>query len=125
MEQLQAAKWEAEQQLSDRHIQMANPATVAECISDLRNLLSGNSLSQTKSFIRSFIKEVKVTGKEVLLTYTLPLLPKGMTEEKVPVLSIVHDGGPNNTFAKPIDTFFELSINSAPSPFGEQHFEKR
>jgi len=34
-------------------------------------------------------------------------------------------GGPNVTFAKPIDTFFELSITSAPSPFGEQNFEYR
>ncbi len=97
LEQLQAGKWEVEQQLSDRHIQMANPDMVAECISDLRYLLSGSSLSQKKSFVRSFVKEVKVTGEEVLLTYTVPLLPKGVTEEKEPVLSIVHDGGPFGT----------------------------
>jgi hypothetical protein len=30
-------------------------------------------------------------------------------------------GGPKVTFAKPIDTFFELSINAAPSPLGEKH----
>jgi hypothetical protein len=47
--------------------------------------------------VRSFIKEVKVTGDEVLLTYTIPILPKGVTEERLPVLSIVHYGGPFGT----------------------------
>ncbi len=60
---------------------------------DLRNTLSESSIAERKSFIRSFVKEVKVTGDEVLLTYTIPMLPKGMTEETLPVLSIVHDGG--------------------------------
>ena len=59
----------------------------------MRNLLGDSSLSQRKSFVRSFIKEVKVTVEEVLLIYTMPLLPRGISEEKVPVLSIAHDGG--------------------------------
>jgi len=92
-EQLQATRWGLEQQLSDRRVELADVETVACCISDLRNLLNESSLSERKSFVRSFVKEVKVTGDEVLLTYTMPMLPKGITEEKLPVLSIVHDGG--------------------------------
>ena len=42
--------------------------------------------------IRSALK--KVTGDVVLLTYTIPMLPGGIAEEKLPVLSIVHHGGP-------------------------------
>jgi len=38
-----------------------------------------------------------VTGDEVLLTYTIPMLPREVTEEKLPVLSIVHYGGPFGT----------------------------
>jgi hypothetical protein len=34
-------------------------------------------------------------------------------------------GGPNITFAKPIETFFELSIGSAPPSFGEQNYEPK
>ena len=82
-----------EQQLSDRRVELADAETVARCISDLRNLLNESSLAERKSFVRSFVKEVKVTGDEVLLTYTIPMLPKGTTEEKLPVLSIVHYGG--------------------------------
>ena len=51
-------------------------------------------------------------------------LPSSSVLEFLTVLGIVPFGGPNITFAKPIDTFFELSINSAPSPFGEQSFEQ-
>ena len=92
-EQLQTARWEIEQQLSDRRVELADAETVACCVSDLRNLLTESSLAERKSFVRSFVKEVKVTGDEVLLTYTIPMLPRGVTEERLPVLSIVHHGG--------------------------------
>jgi site-specific DNA recombinase len=93
-EQLQATKWEMEQQLSDRRVELADAETVASYVADLRNLLNESSLAERKTFIRSFVKEVKVTGDEALLSYTIPMLPRGVTEEKLPVLSIVHHGGP-------------------------------
>jgi site-specific DNA recombinase len=96
-EQLQAARSQLEQDLSARRVELADEETVAHCVSDLRNLLSESSLAERKSFVRSFVKEVKVTGDNVLLTYTIPMLPKGLTEEMLPVLSIVHDGGEGGT----------------------------
>ena len=92
-EQLQAARWESQQQLSDRRVELADVETVAQCVADLHDLLNESSLAERKTFIRSFVKEVKVTGDEVLLTYTIPMLLRGVTEEKLPVLSIVHHGG--------------------------------
>jgi site-specific DNA recombinase len=92
-EQLQAAKWELEQRLSDRRVELSDAETVAGYVSDLRDLLTEGSLAERKTFIRSFVKEVKVTGDDVLLTYTMPILPGGVTEERLPVLSIVHYGG--------------------------------
>lgn len=92
-EQLQATRLELEQELSDRRVELADAETVAQCVVDLRNTLSESSLAERKSFVRSFVKEVKVTGNEVLLTYTIPMLPGGMIEEKLPVLSIGHYGG--------------------------------
>ena len=96
-EQLQTARSQLEQELSARRVELADEETVAHCVSDLRNLLSESSLAERKSFVRSFVKEVKVTGDNVLLTYTIPMLPKGLTEEMLPVLSIVHDGGEGGT----------------------------
>jgi hypothetical protein len=86
-----------EQQLSDRRVELADMETVTQYVAELHSLLSDSSLAETKSFVRSFVKEVKVTGDEVLITYTIPMLPKGMNEEKLSVLSIGHDGGPLGT----------------------------
>jgi hypothetical protein len=60
-------------------------------------LLEESTLAERKSFIRSFVKEVKVTGNEVPLTYTMPLPPEEISEERVGVLYFVHDGGPWGT----------------------------
>ncbi|MHB8105248.1 MAG: hypothetical protein ACYDG5_06895 [Dehalococcoidales bacterium] len=73
--------------------ELADETTAAGYVSDLHNLLNESSLAERKSFVRSFIKEVKVTGDNVLLTYTIPMLPGGIIEENLPVLSIVHYGG--------------------------------
>jgi hypothetical protein len=86
-----------EQQLSDRRVELADMETVTQYVAELHSLLSDSSLAETKSFVRSFVKEVKVTGDEVLITYTIPMLPKGMNEEKLSVLSIGHDGGAEGT----------------------------
>ena len=96
-DKLQAARLELEQQLSDRRVELADEEIVAGYVSDLHNLLNESSLAEKKSFVRSFVKEVKVTGDEVLLTYTIPMLSKGITEEKLPVLPIVHYGGEGGT----------------------------
>ena len=92
-EQLQSIKFGLEQELSDRRVELTDTETVTQYVNDLRNLLSENPLAERKSFVRSFVKEVKVTGDEVLITYTIPMLPKGMLEEKLAVLPIGHDGG--------------------------------
>ncbi len=96
-EQLQSRKWHLEMLLSDRRVELANLETVTLYVKDLRNLLEESSLTERKSFIRSFVKEVKVTGDEVLLTYTMPLPPQGISEERVGVLCSVHYGGVEGT----------------------------
>ena len=82
-----------EQQISERRVEWADKETVTRYVEDLRNLLSENPLTERKSFIRSFIKEVTVTGDEVLLTSAIPIPPKGITTEEVSVLSTVQNGG--------------------------------
>jgi len=90
---LQARKIQIESFLSDRRVELASPEIVKSYVDDLRNLLNNSSLAERKAFIRSFVKEVKVTRDEVLLTYTVPLSSTGVSEEKVGVLSTVHYSG--------------------------------
>ena len=84
---------ELEQHLSDKRVELADLATATHYVKDLRNLLSEGSLAEKKAFIRSFLEEVKVTGKEVVLTYIMPLPPEGTIEGQIPVPSIVRHGG--------------------------------
>ena len=44
---------------------MADLKIVEDYAEELRNLLSNSSLAEQKAFIRSFVKEVKVTDKKV------------------------------------------------------------
>ena len=62
-------------------------------VEDIRTLLSHSPLSERKAFIMSFVREVRVTGREVLLTYTMPLSADEVTEETVGVLPTVRYGG--------------------------------
>ena len=65
--------------------------------SGLHSLLSESTLAERKSFIKSFVKEVAVTGSEALLTYNIPLSVRGLSQETLAVPPIVHDGGPWGT----------------------------
>ena len=107
---LQSRKWELEAFLSDRRVELADMEMVTRCVDDLRDLLEESTLTERKSFIRSFVKEVKVTGDEVLLTYTMPLPPQGITEERVGVLHSVHYGGAGVTIGRTFELVFSLTI---------------
>ncbi len=78
-------------------MQLADMEMVTRYVEDLRGLLSKGSLSEQKAFICSFVKEVRVTGKEVLIIYTMPLPSDGAIHGKSGVLSIVYDGGAEGT----------------------------
>ena len=109
-QQLQARKWELEALLPNRRAELANLETVTQYVADLRNLLNESSLTERKAFIRSFVKEVKVTGDEVLLTYTMPLPPQGISQKRVGVLCSVQCGGAQWTERRTFALAFRLVI---------------
>ena len=96
-EQLQAKRIEIENQMSDRKVELADLETISCYVDNLHDLLKEGSLTEKRTFIRSFIKEVRVTGNEATLNYTMPLSSKGASEEKVGVPPIVQYGGPWGT----------------------------
>jgi len=61
---------------------------------NLDRVLNDSSLNERRSFIRSFVKEVQVTDNNVMLTYTIPLLPDGIINEELGVPPIVQPGPP-------------------------------
>ena len=96
-EQLHVTKLELENLLSDRKVELADPEPVKNYVADLYNLLGESTLVERKSLIRSFVKEVRVTGAEALMTYTIPMPPKQLSQETLVVPPIVHYGGPFGT----------------------------
>ena len=62
-------------------------------VSDLHSLLKEGSLAERKAFVRSFVREIKVTCDEVIMNYNIPLLPDNITVGKERVLPTVQYGG--------------------------------
>jgi hypothetical protein len=62
-------------------------------VDDLHGLLKNGMLTERKSFVKSVVREIKVTGDEAVLTYTIPMLPDKMAIEKEGVLPSVEHGG--------------------------------
>jgi site-specific DNA recombinase len=91
-EELQVRKIQIECLLSDRRVYLASPDIVTAYVNDLKNLLSDSPLAERKAFIRSFVREIKVTGDNVSLTYTLPPVPDENIEDES-VLSTVRYSG--------------------------------
>jgi hypothetical protein len=63
------------------------------CCQWLHNLLNDSTLTEKKSFIKSFVSEVRVTGTEVSLAYNLPVSEGKLASETFGVPPIVHYGG--------------------------------
>jgi site-specific DNA recombinase len=73
---LQVKRIEIESLMSDRKVELADLETISYYVDDLHDLLKEESLTERRTFIRSFIKEVRVTGNEAVLSYSMPILPE-------------------------------------------------
>ena len=97
LQQLQSTRSELEGSLSDKRVELADMETVTGYVSDLRSLLEESPFPERRSFIKSFVKDVEVTGNQVLLTYTIPMQPHKMKGESIDVPLIGHYGGEGGT----------------------------
>ncbi len=79
--------------LSYRRVELADMETVTQYVADLHDLLNDSTLTEEKSFIKSFVSEVRVTGTEALLAYNLPVTEGKLVSETCVVPPIVHYGG--------------------------------
>ena len=64
--------------------------TVKSCGEDLQNLLENRPLTERKSFIKSIVKEVRVTATGVLLKHDIPLLTSSVFQEIMVFIPIAH-----------------------------------
>ena len=79
--------------MKERKLELADTATVTRYVQGMHDLFSNSSLVERKPLVKSFVKEVKVSGDKALLNYTIPLSPRGIRVEEMTVLSNIHSGG--------------------------------
>ncbi len=60
---------------------------------DLRSLLEETGFTESKTFLRSFIKRIVINGENATIHYNLPMPPDGKKKQSVRVLPIDTLGG--------------------------------
>ena len=104
-EKLEKAAEEARASLAERREVLDDVDTITAYAQEMREYLRKSDLTQSRAFIKSFLKEIDVAPGKAVIRYSIPMpedsrIPEGDTEEvalKGPVLSTIHYGGPGWT----------------------------
>ena len=92
-EQLEAAHEEIQDRIKGRKQELLDLKTVTKYVEELRELLGKGSIVERRSFIKSFVQEIRVGKEEAVIKYTIPMPPDDTSEEGATVLPIVQLGG--------------------------------
>ena len=100
-ERLEEAASEARAGLSERRVVLDEVETITAYAQEMSEFLDTSELTESKAFIRSFVKEVAVAPGAATIHYTIPMPDdsrlRGRDMEEValgdPVLSTVNSGG--------------------------------
>ena len=101
-EKLETAADEARAILAVRMQGLGDEETIAAYVREMSDFLMESELTETRAFIRSFVKEIGVVPGKAVIRYTIPMPQdspiKGKDAQEIalgaPVLSTVTHGGP-------------------------------
>jgi DNA invertase Pin-like site-specific DNA recombinase len=93
-EELEKAKTRAEEVLRYEAADMADPDVVRNYVIDMRDLLTNSSITEQRSFLKSFVEKIEVGDSELKMYYTIPMPPNAASEETVGLVPFVHHGLP-------------------------------
>ncbi len=91
-EELEKAKARAEEILRYEAADMADPEVVRNYVNDMRDLLTNSSITEQRSFLKSFVEKIEVGDSELKMYYTIPMPPNAASEETVGLVPFVHHG---------------------------------
>ena len=92
-EQIQARRLEIEAEISDRKVELVDMEYLSSYVDDFRDLLNDGTLVERRTFIKSFVEKIEVTGNEAVLTYSMRGMLDRVTLDKEVVLPTVRYGG--------------------------------
>ena len=119
-ERLEIAAEEAQAKLSERRLLLDDEKTIAAFVQDMSPFLRESDFTETKAFIRSFVREIVVEPGKATIHYTIPMPPDspigGRDAEEVAlngaVLPTVKPGTPGATRTR--DTRFRKPLLCPP-----------
>ncbi len=114
-EKLEIAAEEARAILAERRVMLDSADTIATFAADMSEFLKTSELTETKAFVRSFVKEIEVKPGKAAIVYSIPTPQDspigGANAVEVAlnggVRSTVRHGGPKLTVDR---TIFELAV---------------
>ena len=104
-EQLENAAEEARNALAERRVLLDKAEVVAEFVADMAEFLRTSDITESKAFLRTFVKQIAVEPGRAVIHYTIPMpddSPIGRKDAAEVALadgvrSSVRDGGPSWT----------------------------
>ena len=116
-EKLEIAAGEARAMLSKRMKGLGDEEAIAAYVKEMSDFLMESELTETRAFIKSFVKEIGVVPGKAVIRYTIPMPEdsplKGRDDQEIalggPVLSTVPYGGPECTVG---GTVFEMWLGA-------------
>jgi len=91
-EELQQAKADIEERLRHEILDTVDLNVVQHYTSDLRNLLAKSSITEQRSFLKSFVEKIEVDDEKAKMYYTIPVPSDSISQETTGVLPFVHHG---------------------------------
>ncbi len=111
-DQLTAARDAALLQLERRRAELPSTQEIKRYVADFRQFLEEGTIPERKALIRNFVQGLRVNGKQVTLTYTVPMPLDHATSEGLPVPTFVQPSPPRLPMAE--------TPNPSPLPEGER-----
>lgn len=92
-EQIQSRRLEIETEISDRKVELVDMDYLVSYVDDFQDLLTDGTLTEKRTFIKSFVEKIEVTGNEAVLTYSMNGMLDRITLDKEGVLPTVRYSG--------------------------------
>ena len=92
-DEINKAKLQLEAEIAAHAATHVNVETVKSYAEDLKSLLGEADITESKSFLRSFIKRIEINKSEAVIQYNLPVPPYRSEKQSVGVLPIDNNGG--------------------------------
>ena len=99
-DELHKARLQLEAEMAAHGATHIDAETVKSYAEDLKNLLGEADITESKSFLRSFIKRIEIDKSEAVIHYNLPVPLYRSDMQSAVVLPIDNHGGPKGTRTK-------------------------